>query len=353
MMEKVPIPVLQEDYDWPRWDTFKDLINQDMTRLNKAAIGARSQLEKANFEAWAGDGKFIPLSSSYGTPVKTYIYHHSFHAQCSSVGLQQFREAGIKIITENITIRKCCTHPKKDHDLLQPFFCDDYGLKMLYEQRCEESANEQIEYDLYRSRLNNINTKLHKTSGYFFEEDDWTVRFVDGLTRFFVASELQDKYTADNTTKEGLHFESFQSKFSTLPKLASAYIFHGSPDVIIHHQHESEFAAAVSLPLDEMAGNKGVAKDHTGLPEKLGELIASMYWLIVAWIIKHNNTQQVVCKGLFVDKLLGCGILCKMEARICDVGDPAEAEFVLHASQPYCGRLNPSILCHLLTKLLE
>ena len=85
MMEKVPIPVLQEDYDWPRWDTFKDLINQDMTRLNKAAIGARSQLEKANFEAWAGDGKFIPLSSSYGTPVKTYIYQPFFSCIISSI----------------------------------------------------------------------------------------------------------------------------------------------------------------------------------------------------------------------------------------------------------------------------
>ena len=140
--------------------------------------------------------------------------------------------------------------------------------------------------------------------------------------------------------------------------MASAYIVHGSPDVIIHHQLESEVVAIVLLPLDEriieMAGNKGtLARDHTGLPEKLNKLMESMYWIIVAYIIKHNTTQQVDCKGLFVDKSIGYGILCKMEARVCDIGDLADAEFVLHASQPYYGKLKPSIFFHLLTKLLE
>ena len=78
----------------------------------------------------------------------------------------------------------------------------------------------------------------------------------------------------------------------------------------------------------EMAGNKGPEKDYTGLTENL-EVIASMCWMIVAHIIKNNTTQHVVCKGLFVDKLLGCGILCK----VCDIGDSAEADFVLHSNE--------------------
>lgn len=58
-----------------------------------------------------------------------------------------------------------------------------------------------------------------------------------------------------------------------------------------------------------------------------------MCWMIVAHIIKNNTTQHVVCKGLFVDKLLGCGILCKVEARVCDIGDSAKADFVyMHPS---------------------
>ena len=53
-----------------------------------------------------------------------------------------------------------------------------------YEERYEESADEQIERDLYNksSCLEDIHTKHHKTSGYFFDEDDWTACFVDGLT---------------------------------------------------------------------------------------------------------------------------------------------------------------------------
>ena len=97
--------------------------------------------------------------------------------------------------------------------------------------------------------MDNIQTKLHKTCGYFFDEDDWTACFVGGLTKFFEAGRLQDKYTVNNTTKEGLHFDSFQLKFLTLPSLASAYIFHGSPDVVI--DCESEVAAAMSLPLQD------------------------------------------------------------------------------------------------------
>ena len=98
--------------------------------------------------------------------------------------------------------------------------------------------------------------------------------------------------------------------------------------MIIHN--EGEVAAPMSLSsshdrIIEMAGNKGPEKDYTGLTENL-EVIASMCWMIVAHIIKKNTTQHVVCKGLFVDKLLGCGIL--VEARVCDIGDSADADFV-------------------------
>lgn len=107
MIEKVPMPLLEKDYEWPGWNVFRNQMNRDMAKLNKAATG---------------DGKFVPFPLTYGMPEKTYVYRHSFHAYYSSIGLQQFREAGIKIITENIPVRKCHSHPKKDHYLFQPFF---------------------------------------------------------------------------------------------------------------------------------------------------------------------------------------------------------------------------------------
>lgn len=41
------------------------------------------------------------------------------------------------------------------------------------------------------------------------------------------------EYEACNTTSDGLYFESFQTQFANLQGLSPAYIFHGSPDVLI------------------------------------------------------------------------------------------------------------------------
>ena len=57
MIQKVSVPLLHKDYKWPGWDKFRDLITRDMANLNKAAISARTQAERVNFETWAGDGK--------------------------------------------------------------------------------------------------------------------------------------------------------------------------------------------------------------------------------------------------------------------------------------------------------
>ena len=48
MIHKVPVPLLQKDYEWPGWDNFRDLITRDMANLNKAAVSARTQAERVN-----------------------------------------------------------------------------------------------------------------------------------------------------------------------------------------------------------------------------------------------------------------------------------------------------------------
>lgn len=103
--------VLTENYPLPRWDTFWHLINEGVQNLNNAAIGANW---KDLFDAWAPDGEFVPLSLPYGMPKTVFLYHHNFSAACSSVG-------SVKIITQNIDVRKCRDHSKKEHVSLQPF----------------------------------------------------------------------------------------------------------------------------------------------------------------------------------------------------------------------------------------
>ena len=126
--------MLTENYRWEGWDVFRDLITEDLKRLNNGAIGAKTEMEKRDFDSWNTDGKFVPLPYPYGMPETTYVYNHTFHARCSSVGFKQLREAGIKIVTDNVHVKKCSSHSKKSHDLLEPFFNDDYGLQMLYRE---------------------------------------------------------------------------------------------------------------------------------------------------------------------------------------------------------------------------
>ena len=91
---------ITDDIKWPGWDTFRELVVTDMRRLNKAAIGAKTKEERKHFELWEADGEFIPLPTTSECGVIKYVYHHSFHTPCSSVGLKQLRDAGVPITVE-------------------------------------------------------------------------------------------------------------------------------------------------------------------------------------------------------------------------------------------------------------
>ena len=69
-------------------------------------------------------------------------------------------------------------------------------------------------------------------------------------------------------------------------------------------------------------GSKLVAKDHSAIPEKMGELAASMYWLLVANIVKKIisgcDVGCVSIKGLLIDKMLESDIHCEAQAKLCN-----------------------------------
>ena len=54
-------------------------------RINNQYLGAKTEASKKDFKKWMVDGRFLPLDSQ---PHK-YIYHHSRHANCSSVKFSQ------------------------------------------------------------------------------------------------------------------------------------------------------------------------------------------------------------------------------------------------------------------------
>ena len=186
-------------------------------------------------------------------------------------------------------------------------------------------------------------------------ENDWTARFVDCLGNYFQACDLQ-KHEAHDTTGAGIGFESFQQKFSCIQGLSPIYMFHGSPDVLIKTKNDVVPLALHYHRAIEMAPT---AKDHSAIPEKMGELASSMYWLLVTNVIKRIvagcDVSCVSTKGLLIDKMLESGIHCEAQAKVCDVNDNdlREAQFSIVTSQPYCGRLNPAWLCFHLNKLVE
>lgn len=150
------------------------------------------------------------------------------------------------------------------------------------------------------------------------DENDWTARFVNNLGAYLQACGFQE-YEACNTTSEGLNFESFQKKFSDLQGLSPAYIFQGSPDVLIKGKDNFiPLSLHCDIRVIEM-GQKLNAKDYTAIPEKMGELSASMHWLLVAHVLKAMTSGydvSCVCiKGLLLDKMLESGIQCEAEGR--------------------------------------
>lgn len=73
-----------------------------MLSLNKAGVGAKSKEERKQFDMWEVDGEFVPLSDCGTRIINKYVYHHSYHATCSSVGLKQLWDTGLTIMIQDV-----------------------------------------------------------------------------------------------------------------------------------------------------------------------------------------------------------------------------------------------------------
>ena len=148
---------LEKAYPWTGWANFKSLINADIDCLNVVGIGAKlGRLQKRHIE---------PLRH---TDPAMLVYHHTFHAVCSSVGFRQLREAGIAIEIKPIELQKCKVHARKNYDILLPFLCDNYSLELVYNERMNDTLED--DYDHYKTWLDFIKGKVFKCSGFFMNE---------------------------------------------------------------------------------------------------------------------------------------------------------------------------------------
>lgn len=73
---------------------------------------------------------------------------------------------------------------------------------------------------------------------------------------------------------------------------------------------------------------------------------------------KNFQSFTVYHQPTSFNKMQGCGTLCIACGQLCDVNEDMDgardaSQFVIKVSQPFCGRMKPSIFFHLTKKLLD
>ena len=152
-------------------------------RMNNQYLGAKTEASKKDFKKWMVDGRFLPLDSQ---PHK-YIYHHSRHANCSSVKFSQLYDLWcIKRINMIKLLKKYpkCSH--NSHDTLQPFFQDNdnfwlYLIEQMQDCQCVERMKKLSEYkqDIEKDELTpDMLLYQPKTSVCDWNENTWSRRLL-------------------------------------------------------------------------------------------------------------------------------------------------------------------------------
>ena len=128
-----------------------------------------------------------------------------------------------------------------------------------------------------------------------WDEDAWTHHLISCLKLSF------PDYIILHTTQEGLKFEQLQADLTNGLSFVQAFIFHGAPDIIVDKNKvievvglDSTDTVAVS-DIDAAIENyhqRNPLKSASGYEssEKLGELIASLHFLLV-WKRSQNKKR--------------------------------------------------------------
>ena len=303
----------------------KDAVIKDMERLSESEA-SRYDLDEIC------SGHFQSLDD---LPC-TYIYIHLVHVSFSSVKTSAI--SGLfKIYTNKMEKLPICDKHQY-HDTLEPYFYNNYYFKLYIERSIQGpncDSNRQAKLLFYKELLKECSQSEETDLLYEsklpvanWKENDWNVRLCNCIKGTYKA--INTYFTA----RKGLKFDSVQSVMSNGVNLVGCYFFRGAPDIIINktssvvtsHREEEE------LPADDSSDDENVtceqsfqrnplrAADRHKLPEKFGELIASLHFLLICKILRKLSNQrnihkQMTVQGLFIDKMIGC-LQCKLTANI-------------------------------------
>ena len=340
--------------------------------------------------------EFVKVQPGY------YFYCSNMYIIMSKVTLTQLQECGVKIDWVKMeSLEECKNENHCEHDGFLPFFYDNNSLLRCYDkilQKDLESQQRKKEVQGYRETLiKAVRMKMHRdtcfytnglpdTTSWDLEENEWTCRLFHCLKRY-----LPETTSVHCSFGKGQMFADYQSLYSGT-NFSGMYLFQGAPDLIATTHKPSKLETDVLIMSSdsdssdpEIASSDSVVKAAEGggywednsdsendttieltratipvnavtrLPEKLGELMAGLHFLLVAKIVRKVvqkksrkiSISEVAARGILVDKTNGI-IHCHIEMPISPPESPVKmsASFICNN-----GRLDSSSLCHNLCQL--
>ena len=352
--------------DKKKWQALRKAVVVDLGHL----LGAYIPFKRVNYEAGVPDPESVLSHFELKGIVqgkRVWIYEHTDYATFSSVSVKHINGcAGI----ERVDIEDGFCGCKAHHYLLAPYFYDNRGLIQKYQMYFETSTNEVEKKEIER-RISDVKKynadpdhcveyQCHTcpgSSGFSFRENVWTERLYYGVKALL--PHVECKFTAPHND-----FDALQMLYTKQFGSTSNFIFRGAPDMILHHtvvvtgvrvhdddEEDSSFDGSIELTRDPLA----IDRTTTHLPIKLGELIAQVYFLMVAKslrrIKKGNPVGTVSCHGLLLDKQTG-GIQVTATTSCIPVTEVATGIKIQVKTYP-SGLLEPERLCYYLNCLVS
>lgn len=180
-----------------------------------------------------------------------------------------------------------------------------------------------------------------------WDENDWTLRLFNAITEW-------TKHTANYTANLGPAFSSFL-RILHLPNSIHTKVFltQGACDAVF----ETVTVVHRELTLLENSHQRAPLKGamvSTDPPEKLGEIIASTYCLLVAKVINAisnpYSANTIESRGIIIDKLTGVAE-CTLSIPTLENGVAVKPKVVVDTY--FNGLLLPEILCAHMSKYLD
>ena len=265
-----------------------------------------------------------------------YVYHHSDHATCSGTRFSHI-DGCLKVIYGESNILSKCEDQEHEHYSLFPFY---YGNEFLLKEY-KEIAQKQPQNASIQSEVEKVEKivkgevaaegtpyKAPDPHTFNWNENDWTMRLAPGIQKLLPNRKVT--YTA--TVGLTWHTDLLR-KCLGVGQIATAdqFLFRGSPDIVIGKKRTATLGTTGQVEEQENSSEDDLVENSfhpmrgehaNAFPEKVGEVFAGLYILLVSKILRTLAKQKNVLRdfevqGILIDKVCG-GIHCRLSVQLKD-----------------------------------